>query len=84
MQTETPPTPVTPAGDRPASPAKLTTSEVVAIREACRNGEAPAAIAARLGMLDTHVRSVITGRRWSHVPGAIPCLRGRRYNTPST
>lgn len=59
-------------------PSILSVKDVIAMRAACRGGETPKAIAERVGLGENYVRAILTGRRWPLVPGALPCLRGRR------
>ena len=47
--------------------ARLAPTEVVAVREARRGGEAVSAIAARFGIRPRQVRRIVSGERWRHV-----------------
>jgi hypothetical protein len=52
--------------------AKLTSAIVTAMRDAARSGKTLASIARRYGCKQMQVKRVVVGRRWAHVPGAIP------------
>jgi hypothetical protein len=54
------------------SQAKLSVAQVIEMRTARRAGENPTSIAARYGLSDHHTRAVLTGKRYSLVPGAVP------------
>lgn len=52
--------------------AKLTSELVTAMRERARTGEAIKDIAASLGLGRAVVGDAVCGRRWGHIPGALP------------
>lgn len=52
--------------------SRLTADDVIAARAARRSGEAIGDIAQRYGIDRGAMGLVLNGRRWSHVPGAIP------------
>lgn len=51
--------------------AKLQDEDVIAIRKRAGNGEYAREIASDYGMSEATTRSVINGRRWKHLPGAL-------------
>lgn len=51
--------------------ARLTRALVVELRERVRRGESRAAISRELGLPKSTIEQAVSGRTWSHVPGAL-------------
>ena len=63
--------------------AKLTPDLVVAMRDRARAGESIQAIAESLGLGRAVVGDAVCGRRWNHIPGALP-PGSTRHKDPET
>jgi hypothetical protein len=54
------------------SQARFSDAGVIAARDAYRGGATIRSIAAALGVSEAAARDVIRGKRWAHLPGAVP------------
>ena len=57
---------------------KLTEADVVIIRQRCANGETQGAVGADYSLTQGAISAIVTGKSWSHVPGATTTVHARR------
>lgn len=58
--------------------ARLTETEVIAIREAYMRGIGPTALARQYGVSSGAIKGVIYGKSWNHIPSPVGSSRQRR------
>lgn len=64
-----------------ASGAQMTNDEVLEIRKERREGKTTVSIGEKHGRSPAYISQIVTGRKWSHLPGIIDALP-RRIATP--